>query len=431
VLKCYRLFFALSLMAIFNFGATAAQAQLQNQPKSSDYISDAGLTAEDLVQRMLAGNLELQAARQRLIQAEARLDQAELRPNPNIEFQEKTDRIISNRGNRERELTVKQPLELFGRRSSRIEAARLEIERIRYEVADLERQRRADLEALIGQALSEAAHLHALEQIGQLNEDLRGATILRVRAGDASRYELAQIEVETAKLQTDRLRIASHLDGLMLEIKSLVGMSLTDALLLRPLQLEPGGELLSLDEALSTALQLRPDLKVARLAEQEAEAKIKLAEAAATPDIGVILGFKRPSTVSPAPVHSSDWQFKIGFSVTLPVFNRNQGLVREGVATLSEARLRRQNLEQLIRRDVMMAARRLEQAQRELKLYEEALRLARGSIQMARLGFEQGELRLVDYVIEQRRLIDLEDAYAQSRNEFFQARAQFRRALGK
>jgi cobalt-zinc-cadmium efflux system outer membrane protein len=218
----YRPFFAL-LMAIFAVCNTSSviAVQAQDQPKSSDYVSEAGLTARELVERMLRGNLELKAARQRLIQAQARLEQAELRPNPNIEFQEKNDRLISNHGSRERELTFKQPLELFGRRSNRIEVARLETERMRYEVADLERQRRAELEILIGQALSEAAHLNALERVDQLNQTLRGATMLRVKSGDGSRYELTQIEVETARLETDRLRIAAHLDGLMLQIKAL------------------------------------------------------------------------------------------------------------------------------------------------------------------------------------------------------------------
>jgi outer membrane protein TolC len=207
-------------------------------------------------------------------------------------------------------------------------------------------------------------------------------------------------------------------------------MSLNEPLLLAP-RAERAAELPSLGEALSIAFESRPDLKAAKLAEQEAEAKIKLAESAGAPDFSAILGFKRTSTVNPAPVHSSDWQFKVGVSVTVPVTGRNQGLIRESAALLAEARLHRENLEQLIRRDVMVAARRFERAQRELKITDEALRLARDSVQMARLGFEQGELRLVDYITEQRRLTDLEDAYAQARNEFFQARAEFWRALGK
>ena len=439
-----RRFWHVVVLTLLTAGATIASANAQDalsaattaspqlKPRSADYISDSGLAAEDLTRKMLANNLELQAARQRLLQAEARLQQAELRPNPSLEFQEKNDRIISNHGSRERELTFKQPLGLFGKRSRRIEVAQVEIERIRYEVADLERQRRAELGTLLGQALAEATRLYALERITELNDSLRGATMVRVKAGDASRYESTQIEAEAVRLETDRWRVASRLDSLMLQLKALIGIDATEPFLLRAPALEPADEPIRLDEALRLALESRPDLKAARLAEEEAAAKIKLAETGSTSDVGVILGFKRPSTVDPAPVHSSDWQFKVGVSITLPVFNRNQGLIRESVAALNEARLHRESLEQFIRRDVMIAVKRLDQAQRDLKLYQDrALRLTRSSVQMAKLGFEQGELRLVDYIAEQRRLADLEDAYAQAGNELFQARVELKRALGQ
>jgi len=420
---------AANAQEVLSASTTAAP---QRQPRSADYISVSGMAAEDLTRKMLASNLGLQAARQRLLQADARLAQAELRPNPSLEFQEKNDRVISNKGSRERELTYKQPLELFGRRSRRIEVAQVEIERIRFEIADLERQRRAELGALLGQALAEATRLYALERITELNDGLRSAMMVRVKAGDASRYESTQIEAETARLETDRGRVASRLDSLMLQLKALVGMEVAEPLLLRALALEPAEEPIRFEDALQLALELRPDLKAARLAEEEAAARIKLAETGSTPDVGLILGFKRPSTVDPAPVHSSDWQFKVGVSITLPVFNRNQGLIRESVAALNEARLHRESLEQFIRRDVMIAVKRLDQAQRELQLFQDrALRLTRSNVQMAKLGFEQGELRLADYIIEQRRLADLEDAYAQAGNELFQAQVELKRALGQ
>jgi len=421
--------------------ATSAQAQglqpatsvdqPQGLPQSSDYLSDTGLTVDELIRRMSANNLELQAARQRLVQAEARLTQAALRPNPHLDFEEKNDRPISNQGGREEELTFNQPLELFGKRSRRIDVARIEIERIRNEVADLERQRRADLAILAGQAISEAAHLYSLERISELNEGLLRATKVRVKAGDASRYDFSQIEAEVARLESDRLRIANQVEGLMLQIKAISGMPLEESVKLR---YEPGhysGETPSLDAALKLAGELRQDLKAARLIEEEAAARIKLAETGSAPDLGVILGFKRDATVSPAPLQTSDWQFKVGISIVLPAFNRNQGAIREGVAALNEARLNRQNLELMVRRDVLIAFRRLDQARRNVRLHEDrALQLGQVNVRMARLGFEQGELRLADYIAEQRRLTDLESSYAQARNEVFQAKIELERAIG-
>ncbi|HKX33638.1 MAG TPA: TolC family protein [Blastocatellia bacterium] len=435
--KLWRLLPAVVLISITTAQAqdpqvASAGAPAQSLPKSSDYISEAGVSVEELIHRMSANNLELQAARQRLTQAEARLTQASLRANPHLDFEQKSDRLISNQGSREEEMTFNQPLELFGKRSRRIGLARVEIERIRYEVADLERRRTADLAILIGQAISAAAHLYSLERISELNENLRRATLVRVKAGDASRYDFNQIESEAARLESERLSIASQVDSLLLQIKALIGMPLEEPIKLRDEPRVFGGEMPSPDEALKLAAELRPDLKTARLAEEEAEAKIRLAETGGAPDLGVILGFKRDATVDPAPLHSSDWQFKVGVSIVLPAFNRNQGAIREAAAALSEARLTRQNLELMVRRDVMIALKRLGQAQRNVKLHEEqALRLGRGNVQMARLGFEQGELRLADYLTEQRRLTDVERSYAQARAEVFQAKIELERAIGR
>lgn len=434
--------FGKSCLAAVSLLITTAHAQAlqsasvgaltQALPKSSDYLSDAGLTIDELVRRMTANNLELQAARQRLVQAEARLTQASLRPNPHLDFEEKSDRLISNQGGREEELTFNQPLELFGKRTRRIDVARIEIERIRDEVADLERQRRADLASLAGQAISEAAHLYSLERISELNESLLRATQVRVKAGDASRYDFSQIEAEVTRLETDRLRLANQVESLMLQIKAVCGVPLEETIKLRYQPSNDSGEIPSLAVALKLAGELRPDLKAARLAEEEASARIKLAETGSAPDLGVILGYKRDTTVSPAPLQSSDWQFKVGISIVLPAFNRNQGAIREGVAALNEARLNRQNLELMVQRDVMIAFKRLDQAQRNVKLHEDrALELGQVNVRMARLGFEQGELRLTDYIAEQRRLTDLESSYAQARAEVIQARIELERAIGK
>ncbi|HEU4388994.1 MAG TPA: TolC family protein [Blastocatellia bacterium] len=427
------LFVILGQLAIVA-GVTAqdlAMVQITRPASSSDYVSANGASLDDLNARMLASNLELLAARTRVAQAEARVLQSGLRPNPAVEFQHNNDRLLTNSGEREDELTVHQPLEIGGRRGRRIDLARAGVERMRYEVAELERQRTADLATLVGQALGEADRLYALERITDLNETLRTATNLRVKAGDASRYEFALTEAEAVRIESEMLRARSQLDSLMIEIKTLAGVPLTEPIKLREGQLDVTAMNLSLDEAVGIAFDSRPDLKASRVAEQEAEARIKLAAVEGKPDVGAIFGFKRPS-VSVGGFEASDWQLKVGVSVSLPVFNRNQGAIREAAAALEEARLHRQSLEQLIRRDVVIAHRRVEQARRDLKLYEDRLvPLAQGNVRMARLGFEMGELRLVEYINEQRRLSDYESGYAQAKAELFKARVELGIAVGK
>lgn len=396
--------------------------------KSTDFVSPEGASSADLVARMLKVNPELQAMRLR--EAEARLVQAGMRPNPRAEFQEKGFHLAGEAIDREEELTVTQPLELGGRRSHRMSVAQTEVERLRYDVEALELARSADLLSLIGVAITEASRLRVIEPIGELNERLRGAAVLRVNAGDGSRYEAAQIDVEVARIGSQKLGIVSPLNGLLFRIKALCVIEMGEVLRLREAEAEPGMEPMTLDEALKLALDGRPDLKAARLAVQEAEAKVGLAESAGVPDVGAIVGLKRvapPGAAAPP----ADWIFKVGVSVTLPLFHRNQGQIREQALALEEARLHVAEVEQIVRRDVT-AVVRLELARRNAVLHEKSLtRLAENISQMAKLGFDLGELRLSDYIQEQRQLADVETSHVQAKAEVFQAEVELERAVGK
>ena len=429
--------FLLSFLLIFCIcGYSRAQdlstTDVSDQDSSVAYVTSAGISSDDLVNRMLNNNPELQAARQRLEGARGRLLQAGLRPNPNIEYLDLSDRLTNNDGQRENELTIVQPLEIGGKRRYRVDVAQKEVDRISYEIADLERQRTSELESLIGQAFTQAAQLRAIDRILRLNNEIKNATEVRIKAGDASEYEFAQVESESGRLEIEKDRISVRLDELMVQIKTLTGMPITEQISLRESQIQPDEINISFGEALKLATENRPDLKAAKLAEEEAKAKIKLADTGKIPDIGAIVGFKRDATVSPAPQQSSNYKLKVGVSVTIPLFNRNQGLVSENAALLAEARLHRQSVEQFIYRDVAVAMKHLEQARREMDMYKDRLLpVAQKSLRMAKLGFDLGELHLSEYLSEQRKLTDIESSYAQARANLFLATAEVEKAIGK
>src|SRR5438128_11861050 len=91
---------------------TAAQSRV--------YVSDAdGTSFDQLVQVMLSHNKDLQAARESLRQAEARLTQARLKPNPSLDVTNATDALFSNEGDSAYSVTLAQPFELGGTRVRR------------------------------------------------------------------------------------------------------------------------------------------------------------------------------------------------------------------------------------------------------------------------------------------------------------------------
>src|SRR5216117_2245069 len=63
-----------------------------------DVSDTAGISIRELAAVALARNRSLQAAREGLRQAEARLTQARLRPNPSIDVSHTTDVMFANEG---------------------------------------------------------------------------------------------------------------------------------------------------------------------------------------------------------------------------------------------------------------------------------------------------------------------------------------------
>src|SRR5438128_118745 len=87
-----------------------------------------GFSFDQLTQTALAQNKSLQAAREQLRQAEGRLKQAGLRPNPSLDLSRSTDVLFANEGENGFTVALSQPFELGAKRQKRIQVAEAEVE---------------------------------------------------------------------------------------------------------------------------------------------------------------------------------------------------------------------------------------------------------------------------------------------------------------
>ncbi|HNH86638.1 MAG TPA: TolC family protein, partial [Solirubrobacterales bacterium] len=101
-----------------------------------------GMTAEDLVRYALEHNGELLAARKLIAEAQGRLRQAGLKANPMLETGGK--QAMTTLDNNQM-FSVELPLELGGRRQSRMLVGQREVELREAEVRDFERKLAAEV----------------------------------------------------------------------------------------------------------------------------------------------------------------------------------------------------------------------------------------------------------------------------------------------
>jgi len=179
-------------------------------------VSETGTSFEQLTQIAIAQNKTLQAAREQLRQAEARLTQAGLRPNPSLDFSRSTDTLLGGEGDSGFAVTFSQPIEIGGKRTKRIRRAEAELEVTKAEIADAERRLTGQLKEACLQAIDVSARLSFFDRTRQLNRQTVEVMNVRLAAGDASRLDSHLLQAENNRVEAQRLQAESRLIAAML-----------------------------------------------------------------------------------------------------------------------------------------------------------------------------------------------------------------------
>src|SRR5438552_1227416 len=170
-----------------------------------------GMSFDQLAQRALAQNKNLQAAREQLRQAEARLIQAGLRPNPSLDVSSSTDVVFANEGETGFAVTFSQPFETGGKRTRRIRVAQAEVELAKAEIAEAERQLVGQLKTAYLRAAEISLRLTFLDSAGGLNRQMVQVMNVRLSAGDASRLDTHLLQAENNRIEAQKLQVDSQL----------------------------------------------------------------------------------------------------------------------------------------------------------------------------------------------------------------------------
>ncbi len=167
-----------------------------------NYQSQAdGLSLSEIVGRAFDNNGELKIAQLEVDKAQVRLMQAQLRPNPNLEIEQSTGRLVGSPGDRELSVGVSVPLEVYGQRNRRIDLAKAEITLKEAELS----ARRRELAGRVFETYAEA--LAALREVQILEEllDLDARTVqfvqIRVNEGESAPLELNLLQTEVERIR--------------------------------------------------------------------------------------------------------------------------------------------------------------------------------------------------------------------------------------
>ncbi len=438
------LFYALPVF-IFIFSPVAysqeqpilAPTQTSAKLASAEIVAPDGLSVERLIELGTSRRADLLAARQRLAIAEGRLRQADTRPNPTLDGEYGTAKILGGGDENDFSVGVTQVFETGGKRSRRRAVAELELAQIRFEVAAVERQLIVGIRTAYTNALASARRLDVLEKLIFANEEIVRVTEARLKEGDVAPLDVNLVKVENDRLKVQAIEARSDAETQLLQIRTLVGADLTEILRLAPQAERPPRFDLGLNELTAIALKARPDLQAAQLGEELGTARINLAKSNAVPNVAGSIRYTRSRRITDFPatfggsVVNRDNELTFGVSVEISVFNRNQGEIAAASGEKQQAARTREFLESNIRRDVAVAYRKYRAAAESLVIYStQILPRSEDNLRAVRAAYGLGEFSVFEVVNEQRRLTENVTNYNQILRDYYNNLTELETALG-
>ncbi len=404
---------------------------------SAEYISQDGLTVEKLLELGASRRADLQAARQRLTIAEGRLQQARFRPNPTLSGEYGTARILGGGDENALSVGVTQVFETGGKRNRRVAVAELELQQVRAEVSALERRLAVDIRTAYTNALSAARQLDVLEKLIGANLEIVRVIEARLKEGDVAPLDVNLVKVEADRLRIQVIQARNDLETALLQLKTLIGADVAEAVRLAPQTERPPRLDLGLSELTEFALKERPDLQAARLGEELGTARIDLAKANSVPNVAGSITYTRNRRITdfPASIGGSvvgrDNELSFGVTVDIPIFNRNQGEIASATGEQLQATRNREFLETTIKRDVAVAYRKYRAAAETLVIYStQILPRSEANLNAIRSAYGFGEFSVFEVVNEQRRLTENVTGYNQALRDYYNALNELETALG-
>lgn len=383
------------------------------------------LTLERAVALALARNPELAAASWGVGAAEARIGQAALRPNPEVELEIEEFGGTGDAGGFDAAtatLAFGHEIELGGKRALRTEVARVE-----RRLAAWDREaKRLDVIADASAAFVEVVAAQQMAVVAGENAKLAERTLEvaseRVAAGKVPQIEEVQARVELA---SSRIELARARRTLVMAREALAETwgSARPAFGVAEGDLTDAGGVPLLDGLLTRALG---SPEIARLADEVAlrEAELAAERANATPNLGVSIGVQQLA-------ESGDTAFMVGIAIPLPICDRNQGGIAAAERELSGALEERRAAVMAATAALRRAHHRLASAHEEAEsLRSEVLPGARKAFDVAEEGYRSGKFEYLAVLEAQRALSDARAQYVEAAAERRLAAVEVERLAG-
>ncbi len=349
---------------------------------------------EDLARE---ANPALQAAGAQVDVAKAGVQSARAFPNPEVEYLAGTMRyrpgIAGGVSGAADSVGVTQALDLPFRRTPRIEAAKAGLSAAQAGLAAYSADWIAGLRLAYFEALRRTAEKTIAQEDLSLMQSVYSKISLRVKQGDAPRIELIRAEADLLTVQKNAQAATLREEQARLALRAMVGPALPEDFLLAG-SLDNGLPLAAPAKLFEQALEANPNLARARAELEQARHRLNYEEAGRLPTIALRATQEKDREMR---------QTRVGVTVSIPLWDRRLGPVREAQAQAAQADLRLDAQSFAVRQNLDIALRQHQVAQAQVTALENGVVSAAGAaVRVAEAAYKAGERGLIDVLDAQR-----------------------------
>jgi outer membrane protein, heavy metal efflux system len=377
-----------------------------------------------------AHNHSLQATRTLVLQNQAQEITANLRPNPTLgadsQFIPIFDPQYFSADNLDQiqqfDIGIGYLFERGHKRPRRLEAARDQTAVTGAQVGDAERTLAFNVgQQFVSVLLAESTLQFALQDLQSFQQtvDISDA---QLKAGYIGEGDYLKIKLQLLQFQTDVSSARLARVQALVSLRELLGYNAVPAnydvigdLAYQPLRA-------NMEDLQLKALDMRPDLRAAKLGITAAQSQILLAKANAKVDVNGTFDYTHVSGENTASVF-------VNFA--LPIFNRNQGEIARTGYALTQAQELQQSASDAVLSDVANAYEAVRSNDEVVQLYNSGyLKQAQDSRDISEYAYKRGAASLLDFLDAERSYRSIQLAYRQALGSYMTALEQLKEAVG-
>ena len=302
---------------------------------STGFSQTVDLTIQEADSLFLAQNIDLLAERCNISMADAAITQAKLYHNPVISIEENVYNRLNHRyfdfgRNSEQVVNVDQLISIAGQRSDVVKEAKRghDVAMARFE--ELLRNLRAELHKTFVRLYFAQRNMKIYQnEIVSLRTTL-DQLLVQEKKGNISKIETARIQallLSVRREQNEFLDSVSSLQGRLRLLMSLPSSININAVFHSDISAIP--DVSECDKLLTNSLMQRSDVMMARNQAEQAKASLDVSKSQAWPEVHITGQYDRNAGYFPN-------YFAVGVSLSVPLFNRNQGNIRSAKARIAQ-----------------------------------------------------------------------------------------------